>query len=580
MYILGISSFIKNSAACLLKDGKLVAFAEEERFLRIKGAHDCFPAGAINYCLTQEKINLSDVKKIAIGWDCRKYRFSMPIFFAKSWFKHGLRNPSSNKLAVLNDLLRYNPKIFYNQLKIELAKVGKTERIPKIEFVPHHLAHAASTFYASGFDKASILVIDGSGEERATSQFIGNGLDIIERSHINIPDSLGWFYAAITSYLGFTPYRQEGQVMGLAAYGKPDNNYIEKLRKLIRKKNEAAYSVDPSYTLLGNHSFSRHYSDKLVKFLGEPRFFNDPLTQRHKDIAFAAQFLLEETILSLVKKALENTDNKKLCLAGGVFLNCKMNGEIALSKLAEDIFIQPISNDAGACLGAAMLVAKDEGFDPRFKMEHVYWGPAFSENDVKEKLDQAGINYSRPKDIEKKVSEFIARGKIVAWFKGRMEAGPRALGARSILANPTLKDSKDYVNKKVKHRQTWRPFCPSMTEEVAPEFLTGLSKSQDEARFMIVAYPVYDEKSKEIPAVVHIDKTTRPQIVKKSINENYYRIIKNVGEATGTPIVLNTSFNVRGEPIICNPEQAIRCFASTGLDAMAIEGFWIEKKQF
>ena len=316
----------------------------------------------------------------------------------------------------------------------------------------------------------------------------------------------------------------------------------------------------------------------MVKLLGQPRFPGQQINQRHKDIAYAAQALLEEAALLLTKKVMEKTNSKNLCLAGGVALNCKMNGEILLSGLADEIFIQPISNDAGSSLGAAMIIAKEEGFDSRFTMQHTYWGPSFNQDEVKKALDQAKVKYSKPKSIEKKAAEAISKGKIVAWFKGRMEAGPRALGARSILANPKLEKMKDAVNSKVKHRESWRPFCPSMIQEVAPDYLTNLTKKQKEARFMIVTYKVKGSKQKEISAVLHVDGTTRPQTVNKKINPNYYSLLEEVGKKTGIPMVLNTSFNVKGEPIICTPEQALRCFASTGLDAMAIEDFWIEKK--
>lgn len=578
MYILGLSAFLKNSAACLFEDGKLVAFAEEERFLRIKGAHNLFPTYSVKYCLTEARIKLSDIKKIAVGWDCRKYSFKMPAFFALSWLRYGIHNPSSGSPTVLNDLLRYNPRNYLHEVKLNLARAGTTNKIPTIEFVPHHLAHAASAYYASGFDEAGILVIDGSGEERTTSIFEGTGKEIREISHLNIPNSLGWFYAAMTAYLGFKAYEEEGHLMGLAPYGKKKDVIFEKMKKIIKIRNES-YGVDPNYTRLGYHSYDKRFSDALVKLLGRPRFPGEPISQRHKDIAYATQSLLEEAALSLVKKTTGNGRVRKLCLSGGVSLNCKMNGVILASGLVDEIFVQPISSDAGSCLGAAMIVAKEAGFDPRHLMQDVYLGPSFSQEQVKKVLDEAQVSYTRPKSIEKKCAETIARGKIVAWFKGRMEGGPRALGARSILANPRKKGIKDYVNQKVKKRDAWRPFCPSIIEEKAHGYLSGLTKSQKEARFMIVTYPVPLRMQKEIQEVVHVDGTTRPQTVNARINKSYYNLIKEVGEKTGTPVVLNTSLNVKGEPIVCTPREALRCFASTGIDALAIEGFWIEKEK-
>jgi len=577
MYILGLSAFVKNPGACLLKDGKLVAFAEEERFLRIKGAHDVFPRGAVSYCLSQEKIALKDVKKIAVGWDSPKYKFKMPVFFLSSWLKYGVRNPSSGSPTVINELLTYNPNNFLHNIRLELSRLGRTTKIPPVEFIPHHLAHAASTFYASGFDRSAILVIDGSGEERTTSFFTGEGLEIKPETHFNIPDSLGWFYAAITAYLGFKPYEEEGHLMGLSPYGKPKKAILIKLRQVLSIKSKGKYEVDPKYTLLGLHSFNSYFSDQLVTLLGQPRFPGEPINQKHKDIAYAAQYLLEEAALNLAERATLISQTKKLCLAGGVTLNCKMNGAILATSTVDEIFVQPVGNDAGSSLGAAMIVAKDEGYDPRFKMDHAYWGPGFSQNEVKRILDLSSISYSRPKSIVEKAAEAIAKGRAVAWFDGRMEVGPRALGARSILASASKKGVKDYINNKIKHRETWRPFCPSLIEEVAPQYLEGISKSQKEARFMIVTYAVFKDKQKEISEVVHVDGTTRPQTVNKKINKKYYNLISLVGEKTGTPVILNTSFNVKGEPVIATPEQALRCFASTGLDALAVEGFWIEK---
>lgn len=500
MYVLGISAFVKNTAACLLKDGKLVAFSEEERFLRIKGAHDIFPSNAVKYCLSEAKIGLSKVDKIAIGWDCNKYKFKMPLFMANSWLKYSFPNIGSGSSSVISDLIRYNPQIFNHKTKLELTRLFSTTKIPPIEFVPHHMAHAASCFWASGFDDSKILVIDGSGEEKSTSILTGNGLEIKEIENINLPNSLGWFYASITSYLGFIPYRQEGQVMGLAPYGKYNYKLINKFKKIIEIGENEKYRVNPSFNLLGTHSYNEYFSDELVNLLGKPRFPGEAITQRHKDIAFSVQFLLEKAVLHIVSEMFKDEHgSKNLCLSGGVSLNCKMNGEIAQSGLIENLFVQPVSSDAGSSFGAAMIVSQKAGFDPRFKMNHTYWGPGFSNIDIKKSLDLASIKYKKVNNISKKAAGAITKGKIVAWFQGRMEVGPRALGNRSIIASVQIKGNKDYINKKVKHRQYWRPFCPSILEEKANMYLKGLSDNKDESRFMIVTYKVLKINKKIYP---------------------------------------------------------------------------------
>jgi len=579
MLILGLTTFIQNPAACILRDGQLIAFAEEERFIRLKGAEGHFPARAVNYCLEEAGASLKEVDKIAVGWNFEKYRFKMPLFFFFFWWRYGRRAPRNSYGTVLNEIVSQQPEYIRRRIKFGLRNSGHAGKVPPIEFISHHLAHAASAYYASGFDHAAILVMDGSGEERSTSLYLGKENGLYEQDYIILPDSLGWFYASISAYLGFTPYLENGFLMGLAPYGKFRRDIAEKIEQVLQLDSKGKYRLDPIYTLLGSHDYHEHFSNQLVELLGPPRLREEPIKQRHKDIAYACQNLLEKAVLALASKATKEGSIRRLCLAGGVALNCKANGVLARSGLIDEIFVQPVSHDAGSALGAAMIVAQNSGDNPRFKMKHVRWGPKFSPSEVKKILDEAGVKFSKPKSIEKTTAEAIARGKIVAWFNGRMEVGPRALGARSILADPSKARMKDLINARVKHRDPWRPFCPSIIEETSHQYLDGLSEKQEESAFMTVAYQVFENRRKKIPAVIHVDGSTRPQTVNRNIDRKYHNLIKIVGDKTGVPVILNTSLNIKGEPIVCTPHDALRCFSSSGLDALAIEGFWLEKPQ-
>jgi carbamoyltransferase len=573
MLILGLSAFGQNPGACVLRDGRLVAFAEEERFLRVKGATGLFPGRAVTYCLKEAGARLEDVERIAIGWNAEKYRWRMPLFFLRTWWRHGRRSASGGaRGTIVKEILDQQPASIRHRLTLALRRAGHGGRIPEIVYVDHHLAHAASAFYASGFDEAAIVIVDGSGEDHSTSRYHGNGLDIASRGHVEIPDSLGWFYAAVTAYLGFIPYEEEGFTMGLAPYGVPRPEIEEKMARLLALDGDG-YRVDPLYTLLGDHNSGEHFSDQMVGLLGPPRLPGEPLTQRHKDLAFAAQARLEQAMLGIVRQATDSGRLRKLCLAGGVALNCKMNGVLAHSGLVDDLFVQPAAQDSGTALGAALWVSRESGEDPRFVMDHAQWGPSFSPAEVKKALDVAEVTYREHPAIEEAAADALAAGRIVAWFDGRMEAGPRALGGRSILADATRPGMNDVVNARVKFRDPWRPFCPSLTGEAARDLLDR----PREARFMTVAYPVKEDRRGVVPAVIHVDGTTRPQTVSAAANPRYHRLLRRIGAQTGLEVVLNTSLNVKGEPIACTPMDALRCFYSSGIDALAIEGFWIEK---
>lgn len=573
MLIVGLSAFGQNPGACILRDGRLIAFAEEERFLRIKGANLRFPAKALAYCLREARAKLDDVDRFAVGWNAEKYRLHMPLFFARQFFKNLGAASEGSSMRILAEIADQQPDAIKRRTMLALREEGLSGRIPEFVFVDHHLAHAASAFFASGFDEASVLVVDGSGEDRSTSFYAGKGLDLKDRGSVELPDSLGWFYAAVTSFLGFRAYEEEGFTMGLAPYGNPSAEWREKMERLVRFESNGLYRVDPRYTLLGQHSTNEHFADELTTLLGPPRLPRDPLTQTHKDIAAAAQERLEQAVLRVVKRLVDETGAKKLCLAGGVAMNCKMNGVIGASGVVDGLFVQPAAHDSGAALGAALWASARSGEDPRFKMAHAQWGPGYSSAEVEKAARTAGMSFTRPDSIEEKTAEALANGKVVAWFHGRMEVGPRALGGRSILAHPALPGMSDRVNRDVKFRDAWRPFCPSMLETAATDYL----RPSLETRFMTVAAEANARGRAEIPAVIHVDGSTRPQTVNVSTHPSYARTIAAFGKRSGVPVVLNTSLNVKGEPVACTPMDALRCFYSSGIDAIALEDIWLSK---
>lgn len=573
MLIAGLSAFGQNPGACVLRDGKLIAFAEEERFLRIKGANLRFPAKSLAYCLKEAGASLDDVDRFAVGWNALKYRFHMPMFFAKQFFRNiGIAGDGSS-MRILAEIADQKPDAIIRRTTLALREEGLTGRIPEFVFVDHHLAHAASAHYASGFEDSSVLIIDGSGEDRSTSFYSGKGLALKDLGSVELPDSLGWFYAAVTSFLGFRAYEEEGFTMGLAPYGKPSAEWQDKMAKLVRFEANGLYSVDPRYTLLGKHSTNEHFADELTTLLGPPRSPKDSFTQTHKDIALAAQERLEQAVLRLVKRLVDQTGLRKLSIAGGVTMNCKMAGVIGASGLVDGLFVQPAAHDSGTALGAAMWASAQSGENPRFAMNTAQWGPGYSSAEVEKVAKTTGMKFERPDSIGEKTAEALASGKVVAWFNGRMEVGPRALGGRSILANPTIPGMNDRVNRDVKFRDAWRPFCPSMLDSAAATYL----EPSLETRFMTVAAQANARGLAEIPAVIHVDGSTRPQAINTTSHPAYASMITSFGERSGVPVVMNTSLNVKGEPIACTPMDALRCFYSSGIDAIALEDLWLSK---
>ncbi len=560
MYILGISCYYHDSAACILKDGKIVAAAAEERFTRKK--HDnSFPINAINFCLREARITPKQLdyvgfyEKPLLKFDriietaVKKYPKSFWMFYKAlpEWLTKKLRLPST-----LRKKLKYNGKIY---------------------FINHHLSHAASAFFLSPFHDSVIVTADGIGEWQSTGIYFGRDNHILPLRKINFPHSLGLFYSTITAFLGFKVNNDEYKVMGLAAYGKP--SYYAKLKqKVIKVNQDGSFELNMKY--FDFEWRQRMYSNLFIKEFGKPRRPNAKITKRDMDLAASLQKITEEIMLLIARYAKRLTNADYLCVAGGVGLNSKANGRLLREANYKDIFFMPVAGDDGGSIGVAKYIWHSIlGNKKREELNHLYYGPEYSDKQIEDYFKERGVAYTKYKESElyKIVAKYLAENKIVGWFQGRMELGPRALGNRSILANPCNPRMKDIVNKKVKHREAFRPFAPAVLKEHAKEFFE-LGK---DAPYMIYTTFVKKEKQKIIPAVTHVDGTARPQTVDKEINPRFYKLIREFSKLIGVPVLLNTSFNVRGEPIVCNIEDAYNCFKKTGIDVLVAGKCIVEK---
>lgn len=541
MIVLGLTHPISwNNAACILVDGKLVAMAEEERFNRIKHAPRMPPILSMQYCFEEAGISLTDVDYLAVGFDTT----SRTVI-------GNLRSvPFPSNLAQAGSWLWQSMK-YQSQLPLE--------GIPRdrVIFVNHHIAHAASTFFASGFEQAMILSLDGSGGTESGILAVGRNAKIETLHRVSNLGSWGLLYEEITEKLGFRRHSGEGKVMGLAAYGKPDPDGFP----FIDWENEIP-------TIDGKARKS--YMAQLPQ-----RGKDAPITKEYEDLAATLQDCLEKASIRMVEWLHLKTGYPYLCLSGGTALNCSMNGKLASLPFVEDIFIQPTAHDAGTALGAALFVFVEKSGDrPDWRMEHAYWGPSYSNEEIETALSRAkGISYEKSDDICRDSAQFIAEGRILGWFQGRMEVGPRALGHRSIIADPSRPDMKDRVNKQVKNREPWRPFAPSILEDDAQRYLINPHPSP----FMILAFQSQAEYREEIQSAVHVDGTCRPQTVKQDCNPRYWRLISEFEKITGIPAILNTSFNLNTQPIVNTPEQAIETLLQSGLEGLAIGDFLVMK---
>ena len=558
MLTLGINySQMHDSSACIVREGELLFAVAEERISRLK--HDAgFPKNAIRACLDFAKVRAEQLDEVCFGWQT-----AGPVF------RHDLKCYATGKMPLtylngLNSTLHFLSMWHQESgAKKFVQQFGPTKA--RMRFVDHHLAHAISAYAYSGFDDAAVVVMDGRGAWEATTIWQGHNGKLDPVVTIRFPNSVGYFYSAFTEFLGFQPNSDEWKVMGLAPYGKPSVD----LSAFIDLK-AAPYRVHARQLAAnGATPFSG-----MTTLLGPARVPESDIDDRHKDIAYAVQDACEIAIMSVLRMAIEKTRCRNVCLAGGVALNSKANGKIVASGLVEKMFVQPAATDDGVALGAALApYLDDNGKLPNKPMRHAYWGPSFDDKAIESALRTYKLRYTQLPDPASTAAELLAQGKILGWFQGRMEFGPRALGSRSILADPRDPKMNVKVNNAVKFREWWRPFAPSLKKEAAGEYL----ESATDSPFMILTAQVRPEKRAVIPSVTHVDGSARPQTVEKEINPLYWRLIDEFGKRTGVPVIMNTSFNLRGEAIVHSPTDAIRTFFSSGMDALVIGSFLVEK---
>jgi carbamoyltransferase len=592
MNILGVSCYFHDAAAALVQDGVLLAAAEEERFTRKK--HDFeFPQQAIDFCLRTAGITTADLDHV-VFFEKPFVKFERLLLSSLQSFPRSHRVFREAMVTWLGDKL-WVKHLLQSRLKVPAER---------ILFSEHHLSHAASAFYCSPFDEAAILTIDGVGEWTTASLGVGRGAQLTLLKEIRFPHSLGLLYSAFTAFLGFEVNEGEYKVMGMAPFGTP--RYVDKVWKLIRQSADGSFELDMSYFSF-HHSADQTFNAKFVELFGAPRdprmnFFTEGsgypsyfgarpqnfdaqtrLNQHYADIAASIQRVTEEVMLALARAAHRETGLTKLCLAGGCALNSVANGRILRETPFEQLYVHPAAGDGGAAVGAALygyhaLLGKPRGF----VMEHAAWGEAHG-TDVTERFLRAhAIPFERFDDEDRllgRVVENLAAGHVVGWSQGRFEWGPRALGQRSILADPRRADMKDIVNTKIKFREPFRPFAPSVLAERASQYFALPEAAQHyPARFMLYVVDVKPEHHATLPAITHVDGTGRLQTVREETNGRYYRLIDAFGRATGVPVVLNTSFNLRGEPIVNTPAEAFNTFMASGMDTLVLGDHVVDKR--
>jgi len=556
MYVLGFSCFMSDAAAALIRDGEIIVAVEEERLTRKK--HDgSFPKNAIDYCLKKEGITFKDLDYVG-------YYFKPLHDFHKRAYQVIRHIPKS-----LSPGVEQGGK-WFTILKVQSYLKGhfgiKNGRTPyKFIFVEHHLAHASSSFMVSPFDESGILTMDESGEYTAVQFAHGKGNKINKVRSIGHPHSVGELYKSVTNYLGFPHVGDEGKVMGLSPYGKSG----VAIDKLVAKLDRNKFKLDMSY-----FDYYKGVSKKFKNEFGPAREKNTKINTRHEDIAYALQKTTENIGLNFADQVHELTGSRNICLAGGVALNCVMNGRILAESKFENVFVQPAANDAGGAIGAAFYIYNNFlEKERKYVMRHTFIGPDYSEGDIRAFLDSKGAKYEYRKDITKRAAKLIADGKIIGWFSGKMEFGPRALGGRSILADPRRDEMKDILNSRVKHREGFRPFAPSVLKEDASLYFENSAESP----FMLFTFQVKEGMKKVIPAITHVDGSARVQTVDKNLIPKYWELINNFKKITGIGVLVNTSFNIKGEPIVCSPEDAYNCYINTGIDCLVLENFLLTK---
>ena len=587
MYIIGISAFYHDSAASIIKDGKLIAAAQEERFTRIK--HDAsFPINAILYCIDEAGIDPTEIQNV-VFYEKPLVKFERILETYLAYAPKGFKSFATSMPLWVKDKLFQKTNI----IKILKRKINsEIDWKEKLLFSEHHLSHAASAFYPSPFNEAAILTLDGVGEWTTTSLAIGKDTDIQILKEIKFPHSIGLLYSSFTYYLGFKVNSGEYKVMGLAPYGQP--RYVEKIKnELVSIKEDGSFELNMSYFdyCTGSKMTNKNF-DKL--FSGHRRKPEEVLSQKEMDLACSIQKVTEEIILKLCNNAAKETKQKNLCMAGGVALNCVANSKILEKNIFENVWVQPASGDSGGAIGSALSIYHMNFNRPKIgkvgkdNMLGSFLGPSFTSKEIKKQLSDSGAIFEEL-SINKIISETakaLSEQKVVGWMQGRMEFGPRSLGSRSILADPRSPKMQKQLNLKIKYRESFRPFAPSVLKEKAKEWFN----INNDSPYMLFVSDIVDEKKldltnmeidakglqklnihrSKIPAVTHVDFTSRIQTVCKEDNLLYHSLISKFYELTGCPILVNTSFNVRGEPIVCNPKDAFRCFMGTQLDILVI----------
>lgn len=574
MTILGINAYHADSSAAIFVDGKLIAATEEERFTRVKHWAG-FPALAIKFCLEEAGITLEQLDYIAIGRDPKAKRANKLAFIAK--------NPLANA-GLIMDRLKNAKNVSSLEDEFEKAFGVSASLIkPKIHQVEHHRSHLASAFFASPFNEAAILSIDGSGDFTTTMIAIGRGNKIEVLDSVDFPVSAGLFYTAFTQYLGFPHYGDEYKVMGLAPYGEA--KYVDDIKKMLKFTDNGLFSWDQKYFTSpaqikldyeGNiPTVSQLYTSKIEDVFGPARKKSDELTQKHKDIAASVQRVCEDLIMHILNHLYKKTGLKNVCIAGGVAQNSVANGKVLSQTPFEHLYIPSAGHDAGISMGAGLYLYNHILDMPRAEpIYSAYTGSRFSNEQIETYLKERGVKYTRLSDEElyDKVTDKLLEPGVVGWFSGRAEFGPRALGGRSIIADPRNSKAKELLNSKIKRRESFRPFAPSILKEYVSEYFTKV----EDVPFMEKVLPIKPEKHAEIPAVTHVDGTGRLQTVMKDVSPRYYALIEAFRKKTGTPILLNTSFN-ENEPIVNTPEEALNCFLRTDMDMLVLENIVLEK---
>ena len=596
MFILGISSYYHDSAACLIHDGKIIAAAQEERFSRIKH-DDSFPAQAIQYCISEAGIDPSEIDNV-VFYEKPFLKFERLIETYLAFAPRGFRSFASAMPLWIKEKLYQKYNLTQSLKKILDENINWSERLL---FSEHHLSHAASAFYPSPFHNAAVLTLDGVGEWTTTSLAVGAGKDLKVIKEIHFPHSLGLLYSAFTYYTGFKVNSGEYKVMGLAPYGEA--KYVDLIKNnLIDIKEDGSFHLDMSYfNFCVGLTMTNSKFHKL--FGGLPRESEVELSQREMDLAASIQKVTEEVLIKLAKSIAKETGEKNLCLAGGVALNCVANGILAREKIFENIWIQPAAGDAGGALGAALATwhiaygKERSNCIGRDQMSGSYLGPSFTNKEIEDFLVNSGAIFHKLEEniLIDKVADALSNEKAVGWMQGRMEFGPRALGNRSIIADPRSSVMQKQLNLKVKYRESFRPFAPSILSEHTGEWFNH----DGDSPYMLLVTDVIDNQRLEmteeqkalfgiqklniprssIPAITHVDYSARTQTVHFDTNPKYHALISRFNEITGCPLVVNTSFNVRGEPIVCSPEDAFKCFMGTDLDILAIGDYLLLKKE-